>query len=553
MPFLAQEHYPISTKDILSWTFDDYKHDWDAPIYISALEPQQHSVSARQAKSLVRQLASGFRALGLRKGDCVCIHSFNTVYYPLFFLGVIAAGGIFAGTNPAYTPFELAHTLRTAKVQWVFVQPEEALLDAVKKAMKDARLGDDRLIIFNPHGEKVPAGVGMQWSDLLQHGELDWVRFNDLETAKDTEAARLFSSGTTGLPKAASLSHYNFIAEHTLVYEATPRPFRARRLVALPMFHAATTPVAFTTPLRAGEAAYVLPRFDLEKWFWAHEHYQITDAVLVPPVAVMAINSPLKDKYSMRYVRIANVGAAPLDKKTQARMQAIIGSDAPLTQVWGMTETSCIATRQVHFFMSFFAYPETDTTGSVGRFLSNLDAKLVDDDGRDITDYDVRGELCVRGPTIIRGYFENEEANRRDWDSEGYFHTGDIAYCDGKTKLWYIVDRKKELIKVRANQVTPPELEGVLLEHPNIIDAAVIGVPDPLRHGSELPRAYLVRRSGDRPSEQEVHNYMRGLLASYKMLEGGIVFVDMVPKNASGKILKRVLRERAAKEMRSKL
>ena len=201
------------------------------------------------------------------------------------------------------------------------------------------------------------------------------------------------------------------------------------------MFHAATAPMAFTSCLRAGNKGIVFARFDPEEWFWAHQEYQVTDLTVVPPLAIMAINHPLNKKYSLKSVQIAVAGAAPLDKLPQARMQKLIGEDVPFTQVWGMTETSCIATR--------FPYPESDFTGSVGRPIPNLDLKLVDDTGKDISGYDVRGELCVRGPTVIRGYFENPEANERDWDEDNYFHTGDIAYIDGKTNLWYIVDRKK--------------------------------------------------------------------------------------------------------------
>jgi len=156
---------------------------------------------------------------------------------------------------------------------------------------------------------------------------------------------------------------------------------------------------------------------------------------MVPPVCIGITISPLSKKYSLKSIRSAACGAAPLDKGPQARLKALLSLDAPFTQVWGMTETSCVAT--------MFYYPEHDVTGSVGRMMPNLDCKLVDDDGNDISAYDTRGELCVRGPTIVNGYFENPEANARDWDSDGYFHTGDIAYCDGKSKLWYIVDRKK--------------------------------------------------------------------------------------------------------------
>ena len=431
MPFLAQEKFPLSHQDILSWTFDHIKYDWDEPIYIDALKPER-SISARQAKKLVRQLGAGFKALGVQPGDCVSIHSFNEIYYPIFFLGVLAAGGVYAGTNPGYTQYELTHTTKIAKVKYILTQP--ALLQNILKAAEDNGISKQNIIIFNPDGQEAPKGF-LQWADLLKHGEVDWERFDDYETAYQRGAARLYSSGTTGLPKAAELSHLNLTAQHMLVYETNPRPYKVRRLLSLPMFHAATAPSAFCTPLRNGDKAYVMPRFDPEVWFWAHEKYEITDLGAVPPIIVMAINSPLNKKYSLRSVKVGQSGAAPLDKGPQARMKALMQKGAPMTQVWGMTETSCIATR--------VPYPNHDDTGSIGVPLANLDMKLTDDDGNDITDYNVRGELCVRGPTVIKGYFENPEANARDWDKEGFFHTGDIAWIDPKTKLYYIVDRKK--------------------------------------------------------------------------------------------------------------
>lgn len=190
---------------------------------------------------------------------------------------------------------------------------------------------------------------------------------------------------------------------------------------------------------------------------------------------------------------------------------------------------------------------------------------MIDDDGNDITDYDTRGELCVRGPSVIPGYFNNPTANEESWDSEGYFKTGDVVYCDKKTKKWYIVDRKKvilldpsieipanrllkELIKVRGFQVAPPELEGILLSHPDIIDCAVIGIKGPANSNSELPRAYVVKRPGSGITEDEVKKIISELLSSYKHLTGGVKFVEEIPKSASGKILKKDLRAEADKE-----
>jgi 4-coumarate--CoA ligase len=283
-------------------------------------------------------------------------------------------------------------------------------------------------------------------------------------------------------------------------------------------------------------------RFELESWLRNIERFQITEANMVPPMVIQVINSPLTAKYSLHSIRNGWCGAAPLAAEPQARLKSLLSPSAPFNQVWGMSETSCIAT-MLH-------YPEYDATGSVGRFLPNLDAKLVNDAGEDVTDYDVAGELCVRGPLIVKGYFGNEDANRTSFDEEGYFHTGDVAVRKSENGLWYIVDRKKELIKVRGFQVAPAELEGVLLAHEEIADAAVIGIPasGEGEQGSELPRAYLVLKNGSGLTEGEVHKYMRKMLAGYKQLIGGVKFMDSIPKNASGKILKVELRERAKRE-----
>lgn len=257
------------------------------------------------------------------------------------------------------------------------------------------------------------------------------------------------------------------------------------------------------------------------------------------------LNSPLGRKYSLKSLRNVWCGSAPLDPEPQVRFkETFLLENTPLNQGWGMSETSCVAT------MTY--YPEYDPTGGVGQLTPNLDAKLIDDDGNDISGYDVRGEICLRGPIIINGYFQNPEANARDWDSQGYFKTGDIAYRSSKNKLYYIVDRKKELIKVRGFQVAPKEIEAILIAHPAIDDAAVVAVKYS-RDESELPRAYIVLAPGAKLTEQEVKDYTGERLARYKHLVGGVRFIDELPRNPSKKILKSQLREMAQREIGAKL
>lgn len=289
-------------------------------------------------------------------------------------------------------------------------------------------------------------------------------------------------------------------------------------------------------------------RFDVQGFLANTERFQATNLMMVPPMVVAVVNyakeRPDHVKRCLRSVVAVVAGAAPLDRDTQQTLQDMLPPGSAFTQLWGMTETSCAC--------CYLYYPENDDTGSVGRFVPSIDVKLIDEDGEEIGPYDVRGELCVRGPTVIRGYLDNPEANSRDWDADGFFRTGDVLYCDGATKLWYVVDRKKELIKVRGFQVAPGEVEGVLLAHPGITDVAVIGIPT-ADVGSEAPRAYVIRRDGVSVEEKDVHAWVQERLAKYKRLDGGVKFVDSIPKTASGKILKRLLREEAKRELGAKL
>lgn len=176
--------------------------------------------------------------------------------------------------------------------------------------------------------------------------------------------------------------------------------------------------------------------------------------------------------------------------------------------------------------------------------------RLTDDDGNDISDYDVQGEICMRGPTIFQGYFQNPEATSATFDRDGYLKTGDIGYCDSKTKKWYLVARKKEFMKVRGFQVAPAEIENVLLSHPSIMEAAVIGITIP-PSSEELPRAYVVLATDTEIllTEEEVVKFAATRLASYKRITGGVRIMDALPKTALGKIQKRDLIEHAKAEV----
>lgn len=222
MVFKTEEAVDLPTKDLLSWYFDEPECDPDKPIYIDALDTSNH-YTHKTAKQTIRKLVAGFRAHGLKKGDVVSLHSFNTIHYPIVVNGINAFGGIFAGTNPSYQPYELSHAIRAGRINMLIVEPE--ILTNALKAAEECNIPRENILIFdNLEGQKVPEGF-KSWKTLLEHGEEDWVRFDDLETAKNTSAGHMFSSGTTGLPKAAYLSHYNVIAQHVLINDWKPKPY----------------------------------------------------------------------------------------------------------------------------------------------------------------------------------------------------------------------------------------------------------------------------------------------------------------------------------------
>lgn len=284
----------------------------------------------------------------------------------MVFLGVIAAGGIITGSNPGYTPFELSHHLKASSAQFLIFEPE--LLEVSLAAAKSCNIPQSNLWIFDVLGQPIPSGF-ISWQKLLQHGEEDWVHFDDHKRSESSEIARLFSSGTTGLPKAVMWSHKNVIAQHTLVHEPTVKEVERRRLICAPVFHAASAPSTHTSVIRSGIVTYVMRRFDIEDFLSSIEKYKITDLILVPPIVVAIIMSPLSTKYSLESILVGFCGAASLNPAVQARFRKLINPKGSFSNVWGMTEVSSVGT--------LFYPPEDDTTGSVGMVLPNLDIKRV--------------------------------------------------------------------------------------------------------------------------------------------------------------------------------
>ena len=309
------------------------------------------------------------------------------------------------------------------------------------------------------------------------------------------------------------------------------------QLVCLPVFHAFAAQLSLVLPLRDGVPTYFMPRFKLPDFVDVVRRFHITDVAIVPPIVTALLHLDHcgnSDLSSLRYILCAG---APIDPEIQNKLYRAIHPEGVIAQVWGTTETG---------WVTAFGPTEKDSSGSVGRLLPGVEAKIVDEDGR-VVSGGVLGEAHVRTPSMYSGYLGLSTATQVDVDEqEEYYPTGDQAYIQGDRV--FIDGRIKDILKVKGWQVSPAELEKVLLQHPDILDAAVTGKEKTNQDGLKetFPQAFVVRRrlSGeDEPNiiEGDVKRFVASRVISYKQLAGGVVFVDKIPRNTTGKILRREL------------
>ena len=270
--------YKISNKDVVSFTFDDPEYDRDRPVLIDPSEPSRY-YTYNTARKTVRQLIAGLHAAGLKRDDTVCIHSFNSLLYPLLVLAIIGAGGLSVGTNPSYTHHELNHAVKVAKITMVFAEPE--ILPNMLSALNENNIdvGSKLFVLDTQPGQKVPDRM-KSWRTLLNRGEQEWLRFDDERSSRDTVAQLYYTSGTTGLPKCAMTTHRCLVSEHQLFFEANPRTYPIKLVLCMPFFHVGILPQVLVSALKEGREAYVMRRFELEPYMQYHAKYQLTETFM---------------------------------------------------------------------------------------------------------------------------------------------------------------------------------------------------------------------------------------------------------------------------------
>ena len=495
--------------------------EWvDRPALIDGLTGKQ--LSYGELLGMIDKVAAALAERGVGKGDVVAIFSPNTPYYAVLFHGVLRAGGIATTINSLYTPDEIAHQLRDSRAIMLFtISP---FLDRAKAAAAADGVGVREIVVLD--GAEGHASL----ADLLAtEAPVPDVTINPAEDL----AALPYSSGTTGLAKGVMLTHRNIVANIHQKQAMAAMGGQTRILAVLPFFHIYGMTIIMNCGLFAGSTIVTMPKFELADFLKVVSEYRTDRVYIAPPVAVALAKHPMIDEYDLSAIDMLFSGAAPLDEELAGLVRQRLG--CRIRQGYGMTEASPLT----------HAIPgdrEDIPVGSVGILAPNMQARLIDPGTGEDVGIGERGELWLRGPNIMKGYLNNPEATAATIDGEGWLHTGDVAIVD-KEGVYTIVDRVKELIKYKGYQVPPAELEALLLTHPKIADAAVIGIRD--AEGEEIPKAFVVRQPGADLSAGEVMGFVADRVAPHKKVRA-VEFIETIPKSASGKILRKDLRAREA-------
>jgi acyl-CoA synthetase (AMP-forming)/AMP-acid ligase II len=472
------------------------------------------SYTYKQIADGVHRLAAGLHARGFRKGDVLAIMSPNLPEYPIAFHGVATAGGVNTTLNPTYTSDEIAFQLNDSRARLLITIPP--LVGKAKEAAAKSKV--EEIIVFGDAEGAVP------FTSLLGDGKVPDVH---LDPATDLVALP-YSSGTTGFSKGVMLTHRNLVANLVQTSACLEISEDEKFMAFLPFFHIYGMTVIMNQGLYHGVTLVSMPRFELEPCLQAVQDYRVTRFFLVPPIVVLLAKHPAVDKYDLSSVKRAFSGAAPLDADTAQAASDRIG--CRLSQGYGLTETSPVS--------HIVSDNEKAVPGSVGSTVPNTECKIADVASGTVLGRNEDGEIWIRGPQVMKGYLNNDAATRSSIDADGFFHTGDIGHIDDHDR-YFIVDRLKELIKYKGFQVAPAELEALLLSHPNIADVAVIGVLD--EEGEEVPKAFVVLKEPQDPNE--IMEFVAARVAPHKKIRR-VEVVDQIPKSPTGKILRRILRDR---------
>jgi long-chain acyl-CoA synthetase len=498
----------------------------------------------RRIKDFSDRFAVGLRGLGVRKGDRVALLLPNAPQFIIAYYGILKTGAVVVPLNPLYTERELTFHLTDSGAETIVTIPmfmEKVAALEGKTPLKRAIY--TRMADFLPFPLNLVQGLreGSAARKVLRRPSgLQWVRFRDLlrtpvpadfrpePVDPDDMAALLYSGGTTGVAKGIMLSHFNFVANAYQVKAWGALSDEQRILAVLPFFHGFGMSVTMNAPILAGGEIIILPRFSARQVAQTIHKYRPDFFIGVPTMFVALSNLPDIGKYDLRSVKGIFVGAAPLTRAIKEDFESKTGGR--MIEGYGLTEAvTAIAANPYHGLHKI---------GSIGIPFPDVDMKIVSLDGtRDLPPGE-QGEIVLRSPTVMLGYYKMPEETAKTI-VDGWLFTGDIGYMD-EDGYFYITDRKKDLIIVGGFNVFPREIDELIYQHPKVKEGITVGVPDPYK--GERIKVYIVLKEGETATEEEFIAYFRQNLTPYKV-PSEVEFRTELPKSAIGKILRRQLRE----------
>lgn len=473
--------------------------------------PSGRSIGYHELAEAVTAMATGLSRRGFGKGDVFAICAPNVPEYAIVFLTVTSLGGLVTTANPLYEVGKLVNLFNDAGAKYLLVTPP--FVDKAAQAV--AETGIQEIFVLGEAPGATPLSALLQ-SD----GRPPQIEINP----RLDVAALHYSSGTTGLPKGVMLTHYNIAANLLQVLGSEAITEDDILFCAPPFFHAFGMMIMLIT-IHTGATLVSMPRFDPEQFLQLLQTFGPTRLFAAPPIVEVLAKHPLVERYDLSRLAWVLSSGAPLSETVARACSERL--NCVVKQGFGMTES-----------LATHLPPDNEAqrkAGSVGLPLANTDCKVVNIDTGVELGPNQEGEIWIRGPQVMQGYLNKEEATGETIDANGWLHTGDIGYVD-KDGFLYIVARLKELIRYNGHQVFPTELEAVLLTHPAVADAAVIGRPD--RASGQVPVAFVVRKA--EASADELTAYVAERVAPYKKIRR-IEFVSEIPKSPAGKLLRRML------------
>ena len=533
---------------------DAYKIGADHPAMIFMGRKITYREFYEDSERFGRALVDKFN---IKKGDKVAIYLPNTPQFAIAFYGAIKVGAIVTPMNPLYTAREVARQLKDSGAKVLVAL--DLFTENVEKALEEV---DINAVIYTGIEDYMPSLKGWIYKTFMKKVKvpIDNVkrfRFKDVIRDVPPEAPRpdvnpkedvialMYTGGTTGVPKGAELTHYNLVSN---VLQIDAWLFRGRKKVdkyvgVLPWFHIYGMTTVLHSAIYSVATIIIFPRFDIKELLEGIKKYRPNVFHGVPTIYSLLINYPEIKKYDLSSIEACVSGAGPLPVSVAKKFEEITGGR--IREGYGLTETSPVT----HVNPIYGKYK----FGSIGLPIPNTLAAIADLEEDRFLKPGETGELVISGPQVMKGYYNRPEENRKVFFEKYGFRwlrTGDIAYMD-EEGYFYIVDRKKDLIKYKGYSVYPREIEEVLYQHEAVAEAAVIGVPD--EKVGERIKAFVVLKNEYRGkvSQDDILSFLKDNLAPYK-LPKEIEFRDTLPKSAAGKILRRVLREEEVKKLEGK-